>query len=414
MTTADVTSNSSSQVGIGDNTSCDVPRPVDLRPGDAVAWGLNNAGQVGDGTTTNRTTATNVLLPDGGRLASVDAGDMHSVGVDAKGNVWSWGMNTYGQLGDGTTTGRHQPVRVLLPDGVYVWKIVVGYAHNFAVTNTMDVYAWGYNEFGQLGDGTTTNRLTPVLVNLPDVNIGSIVAGGFHNLAFNTVPMNDSGGASLMVWGRNTFGQLGDGTTTDRHVPTLVTVPEIFDGEINLAAGNCHSLFGAIASYGMGIQAEAIWAWGLNNYGQVGDGTTTDRYIPTPVAYSEHSDQDPRSLHAKAGYNHSFMIDYQGNVTAWGLNNSGQLGDGTTTTRLSPVSVSMPGNDPVYDAAGGGYHSVFTAASGTRYACGSNQAGQLGNGTTTDSRTPIPVPPPTGTTFSDIVPGISHNVVMLT
>ncbi|MCN0181200.1 cell wall anchor protein, partial [Salinispora arenicola] len=185
--------------------------------GTVLAWGFNGAGQLGDGTTTDRSTPVAVNLPIGIMATGVTAGAAHSLAITSTGRVLAWGNNSQGQLGDATTIDRSTPVAVNLPIGITATGVTAGAAHSLAVTSTGRVLAWGNNSNGQLGDGTTTDRLSPVAVGLPAG--ATVTAGGLHSLV---IISTDS---TALAWGDNSNGQLGDGTTIGRSVPVVVDLP---------------------------------------------------------------------------------------------------------------------------------------------------------------------------------------------
>jgi len=208
------------------------------------------------------------------------AGDGHTVALKSDGSVWAWGANFYGQLGDGTTTDRHSPIQVHgANDTGYLTDIVAiatGYSHTVALKSDGTVWAWGANWAGQLGDGTATDRHTPIQVHgSGDVgyltDITAIAAGEWH-----TVALKSDG--TVWAWGANWAGQLGDGTATEKHSPVQVHG----SGDVGyltditaIAAGEWHTV--ALKSNG------SVWAWGRNDEGQLGDGTVTEKHTPVQV-----------------------------------------------------------------------------------------------------------------------------------
>ena len=329
---------------------------------DGTAWaaGRNNVGQIGDGTGTNRTTPVIVTLTG---VESLSANEGHTLAVTLDGNVHAWGNNTYGQLGDGTSnTQRSTPGLVSgLTDVV---AVAAGLSHSLALTSGGQVWSWGRNNNGQIGDGGTSTRLTPYQVpGLSDV--AGIAAGEYYSVAWTNA-------GAVWVWGANNFGQLGDGTQNERRNPTLLTN---ISGVTSVAAGRQHTL--AVTSTG------ALYAWGLNTSGQVGDNTTTMRLAPVLISTVTSV------ARVAAGYTHSLAVTQSGALYVWGANASYQVGDGTTTNRLVPTLLS---NLPVIaDVAGGHSHSIALDSSGSLWTWGYNLYGQIGNGTQTTQQTPTPI-----------------------
>ena len=244
--------------------------------GSVWAWGGNWYGQLGDNSTTDRHTPIQVKDSGGAgflsNITAISAGDGHSLALKNDGTVWAWGDNYYGQLGDNTNSQRNTPVQVKGAGGsgylTSITAVSAGAFFNLALKNDGTLWAWGQNDDGQLGDNTTTERAAPVQV-LNISTASAIAAGGINSLAL----LKD---ATLRAWGDNTYGQLGDNTTTDRLTPvTVITGSGAFTGVANIAAGNAHSL--AITN------DNKAWAWGFNAYGQLGDTTFTDRHMPVPV-----------------------------------------------------------------------------------------------------------------------------------
>jgi len=297
---------------------------------------------------------------------------------------WTWGRNGYGQLGDGTTSNRNVRWQVLGLGEVVA--IAGGGYHSLALMQDGTVWAWGRNEDGQLGDGTTTDRASPVQVT-GLTGVVAIAAGAYHSLALMQ-------NGTVRAWGRNGDSQLGDGTTTNRSTP--VQVPGLTGVTAIASGGGNHNL--ALTQDGR------VWAWGHNLWGQLGDGTTANRSAPVQT-------QSLTTVEAIAtGGGHSLALRQNGTVWAWGANWYGQLGDGTTTyPRTNPVQVQ--GLTQAIAIAGGGNHSLALRQDGTARAWGGNYRGQLGDGTTVHPRlTPLQVQGLTG--VSAIAGGGDHSLAV--
>ncbi|WP_162463248.1 immunoglobulin-like domain-containing protein [Paenibacillus psychroresistens] len=224
------------------------------------AWGNNDDGQLGDGTTNTRATPVLVNGLPGKTIIAIAAGNLHSVAVAQDGTVWAWGNNSSGQLGDGTNTNRKLPVKVIGLSGKTAIKVAAGNNHTLALVAGGTVWGSGNNSSGQLGDGTTINRTTSVKVNglLNGKTIIDITAENDHSLAL----LNDR---TMMSWGENDQGQLGDGSTSSSNLPVTVSA---LDGKLiyKISSGAHHSL----ATDDKGV----VWTWGGNNSGELGDGST--------------------------------------------------------------------------------------------------------------------------------------------
>jgi alpha-tubulin suppressor-like RCC1 family protein/serine/threonine protein kinase len=320
--------------------------------GSLWAWGNGSGGQLGDGTTNTRPTPIRIGSRGGAGFVALAAGE-HSMALKNDGSVWAWGGNEYSELGDGTATNRWTPVQVRELSGAVA--IAVGSWHSLALKNDGTVWAWGGNDHMQLGDGTNRNRRAPARVSALS-SMAAISGGMYHSLALGR-------DGTVWAWGSNANGRLGDGTTTDRGTPVRVSG---ISSALAIAAGAHHSL--ALTTGG------AVWAWGQNGFGELGDGTTADRWTPVRVT-------GLTSVTAiAAGANHSFALKNDGTVWAWGQNDYGALGDGTTTNRQTPVQAK--GLSGVVAIAAGGQHCLARKRDGSLWTWGGNDSGQLGREST--------------------------------
>jgi alpha-tubulin suppressor-like RCC1 family protein len=328
--------------------------------GHVWVWGQNYYGQLGDGGSVD--SAQPQQVPGLSDVVSIAVGSYHTLALKSDGTVWAWGEGSYGKLGDGAGVLRRTPVSTGLSN---IIAIAAGWDHSLAVANDGTVYAWGYNANGRLGDGTTTNRLSPTA--LTSISGASAVAAG----ASHTLILKADG----TVWsaGLNNTGALGDGTNTNRTSP--VQMSGITSGSA-VAAGDGFSL--VLLSDG------TVAATGYNNNGQLGTNNFTWR--TTPIVIPNLSNVTAIA----AGAKHALARLSDGTVRAWGDNGYGQLGDGTTTQRLVPTAVSTI-TDITAVAASAFSHSVAVTSDGVVWTFGYNGTGQLGDGTTAYSTTPLAI-----------------------
>ncbi|MEU8540307.1 Ig-like domain repeat protein [Streptomyces sp. NPDC048717] len=371
--------------------------PTPARTPLLLGWGLNRDGQVGDGSTTNRSTPVQVRLPAGVQVASLASkGEYHSVALTTDGRVFAWGYNGVGQLGDGTTTSRSIPIEVHIPAGVRITAVSTGYYFSMALTSEGRVLTWGNNTEGQLGDGTTTARHTPVEVHLPaGTEIAAISGGGEHATAVTT-------DGRVLAWGRNTYGQLGNGASGVGIVPTPVQTLLPAGTEVALTSGGGqHTL--ALTTDGR------VLAWGRNNEGQLGDNTLVQR--TTPVQTHLPAGTVATGIAAGGfGNAHGLALTSEGRVLGWGRNNEGQVGDGTNIQRLTPVDTLLPAGVRVTEIAAGSRDSIALTSEGRIYGWGQNANGELGDGTTTNRSTPVQTRLPAYTRATTIGAGEFHTL----
>lgn len=327
--------------------------------GSAWGWGGNEFGGLADGTQTNRSNPTAAQgMTD---VASIAAGVRQTFAIKKDGTVWAWGSNNHGQLGDGSTTDRLLPVQIAI-DGVSSLSGGIGY-HTLALKKDGTVWAWGKNDNGELGDDTLTSRSAPAAVpGLTD--IVAVSAGGYHSIALKA-------DGTVWAWGLNTSGEMGNGTeSAAQKTPVQVTG---LDHVIAISAGNYHNL--AVKENG------TVWAWGDNDWGALGDGTTTKRIVPVQV--QGLSDVEAVS----AGGWHSVALKADGTVWTWGYNNLGQVGDGTNANRHAPAQLT--GLADIVQVAAGAFHSAALRKDGSVWSWGYGSYGQLGTGNFNTSNVPV-------------------------
>ena len=294
---------------------------------------------------------------------AVAAGSSHVVVLTDSGTVWAWGYNAYGQLGDGTTFTRVTPTSIAITG---ITAIAAGGQSTYALKTDGTIWAWGMNSSGQLGDGTTTNRTSPVAVSSLS-SIIAIAAGGNHAMALKS-------DGTVWAWGWNVYGQIGDNSTTNRTTPVQVST-----------LGTSVQAIGAADTHSHATKTDGtVWAWGHNQLSEAGDGTTTSpRKVPVQTGSLSSMTR------VDAGGSNGFAWDASNALKAWGWNGEGELGDGTTTNRANPVSIS--GMSTVVSLHGGLGHTVAAKADGSAWAWGLNTYGQIGDTTTTSRTAPVQV-----------------------
>ena len=323
---------------------------------DGTLWatGYNYAGGLGDGTTTDRSSWEQVASG----VASVACGYQHTMFIKTDGTLWATGLNANGELGDGTTTNRSTPEQV----ATGVASVATGGAHTMFIKTDGTLWAMGYNGWGQLGNGTTTDQSTPIQI---ASGVVSVSAGNLQTVFLKT-------DGTLWGTGNNSNGELGDGTSvgdgSSSNFAVRTTPEQVASGVASVSEGAYRTMF---------VKTDGtLWATGWNGYGQLGDGTTTERNIFEQVATGVAS--------VSAGGEHTLLVKTDGTLWATGQNNDGQLGDGTTTECNTFEQVATG----VASVSAGGSHTLFVKTDGTLWAVGDNEHGQLGDGTTTNQSVP--------------------------
>jgi alpha-tubulin suppressor-like RCC1 family protein len=381
-----------------------------------TAWGSNASGQLGTNNTANSQLPVAVVRPaflNGKQIVAVAAGNYFSLALCADGTLASWGDNSVGQLGDGSAKVNSIEPLDITGKGALAGRTVVeiraGARHALALCSDGSVVAWGANESGQHGNGTTQDSNLPVLVNANGALLGktvqSISAGGKHSLALFT----DGG---IAAWGANASGQLGNNSTVSSNVPVTVPKQGAISGKtvISLSAGGDHSL--AVCSDG------TVAAWGLNSSGQLGNSSNNTSFVPVPVTMNTGALLSKRVIAVSASAAHSVALCSDETTVAWGANASGSLGNNSNTSSNIAVAVTRSGvlsSKKVSAVATGGAQSFALCSDGTLTSWGLNTFGQLGNNTTETTRVPVTVTTTTGALFGKTVVatsvGQSHTVV---
>jgi alpha-tubulin suppressor-like RCC1 family protein len=337
--------------------------------GGAKCWGHNAEGELGNGTTTASSTPVNVFGLTSG-VAAISAGTFHTCALTTGGGAKCWGDNTDGALGNGSTTSSSIPVDVSgLTSGVVA--ISAGASFTCAVTTGGGAKCWGNNFYGELGNGTMTSTLIAVDVSGLTSGVAAISAGnafGMHTCARTT-----EGGAKC--WGNNNWGQLGNGTATSSSIP--VDVSGLTSGVAAIVAGHYHT---CVLTTGGGLKC-----WGINQLGQLGNGTTDNSSIPVDV-----SGLTSGAAGIWAGGLHTCALTTAGGAKCWGANDFGQLGNGITRLRSTPVNVSGLASGATAIVAGA-YHTCALTTGGGAKCWGNNGEGELGDGTTRLTSIPVDV-----------------------
>jgi alpha-tubulin suppressor-like RCC1 family protein len=331
--------------------------------GQVLAWGQNLDGQLGQGTNTDSNRPRVVCaanLCEAG-IRAVSAGLLSSYALSTSGTVWAWGDNLHGELGNGTTNDSNIPVQVSGLSGVR--QVAAGNYHVLAIKPDRTVVAWGENDAGQLGK-TGGNSTTPVAV--PGLtNVVQVGAGGQAGLPGHSVALKNDG--TVWTWGSGKHGQLGLGNTRD--TPTPTKVPGL-TGVVQIAAGGDNTY--ALKSDG------TVYAWGANDFTQIGNpaaANPNNQTTPIQVIISGVA-----AIAASTGGSFAMAIKIDGTVWEWGNNNAGQLGDGGVCIKWCDHPVRT-GLTSAGFLAGGFLHALAATPTGSAYAWGANDFGQLGNGT---------------------------------
>ena len=366
-----------------------------LTTGGTYCWGTNIYGQLGGATGAVIADSVPILVSTPTPFTQTVGGEQHSCALTSTGAVFCWGHNDQDELGDGTTNGPDQcpgaqtllvechdgPVQVagsgIAPLAFTSLTSGPLASHTCGLTDAGVAYCWGYNYSGQLGDSGTTNRSAPVQVvgsGTAPLLFTALSAGGVHTCGVTA----DN---AVYCWG---LGPLGDSTTTESHAPLHVT-----------GSGTAPLRFTAVTArrlHSCGLTTDgAVYCWGSDAQGQLGDGTTTSSSTPVQVAGSGAAPLVFTSV--RGGDIHTCGVTMVGAIYCWGFNGNGELGDGTTTNRATPVQVAGSGTATLIFTAvtAGEGHSCGLTVDHAVYCWGYGSDGELGNGTRNNHLTPIPI-----------------------
>ena len=368
--------------------------------GNLYTWGYNYNGRLGNGTTTNSSMPICISDIEGSPLKEKNVVDVYEKDLtvivkDSNGKLYSWGENYSGQLGNGTTENSSMPVCISDIEGSPLnGKDIVDVYADYSTMIVKDsdgkLYSWGYNGYGQLGDGKTTDSSMPICIsNIENSPLKGKNIVDVHNYG-STIIAKDSNG-KLYTWGYNTSGQLGNGTTTNSSMPICINDIENspLKGKNIVDVHNSSSTIIAKDSSGK------LYTWGWNNFGQLGNETTENSSMPICISDIENSPLIGNEVVEIYDYYGYIMVkDDNGKLYSWGWNNYGQLGNGTTANSSMPVCISNIENSPlkekkIVNIYTGDDTIIAKDSDGKLYSWGSNDAGQLGDGTRNNSNIPI-------------------------
>lgn len=334
-------------------------------------------------------------------ISNIVAGEQHACGVDVGGMAYCWGNNAYGQLGNGTNNSSSTPVAVQMPAGVTVKALTAGLAHTCALGSNGTVYCWGNNAIGQLGNNTIANASTPGAIwqgTVPNgVTLRDVSAGNYHTCATGS-------DGKAYCWGSNNNGQLGDGSTTDKRTPVTVFQGAVPANTALVKIGTGVSFTCAIS------EAGKAYCWGFNGSVQLGNSTSiANSSTPVAVSQGMiPATVTARTI--SVGSESACILGFNNKVYCWGNGAQGQLGYGNVTNQWAPVAVvdgNIPSTAVIQEISVGYYHACAVTSNDKAYCWGQNNVGQLGNGGSSNVSTPVAVSQGT-TQFRNLAAGFQY------
>lgn len=333
-----------------------------------------------------------ILLNSNETIASISLGNFHSSILTSTGRLYMWGLNESGQLGDNTGISTDKPIEITNNFNLYEDEklsiVTLGSFYSTALTTSGRVFTWGSNNTGQLGDGTNLNRIIPIEItlnfNLEAKEKITLISTGF----FHTAAVTSSG--RVFTWGFNNSGQLGDGTDTDKNTPVEITSKfNLKNKEVisDVSLGSVHSVL--LTSSGR------VFTWGINDNGQLGNGTLVQSVVPFEINDRFNLSSDENIISITSGSNHSIVLTSKGRLFSWGWNRYGQLGNNTTNNKAAPseftAEIDFQVNETIKTIYSTKDHSVIETSNNRIFSWGRNTYGQIGNGATSNIFAPVEI-----------------------
>ena len=354
----------------------------------AYCWGFNSDGQLGNNSTTQSgipvaVNATGVL--SGKTIKSISAGWAYTCAIASDNNAYCWGENDDGALGNNSTTPSLVPVAVDTTgvlSGKTIKSIATGEYHTCAIASDNNIYCWGRNSAGQLGNNSTTDSHVPVAVNTAGVLSGKTIKSISIGYAYSCAVASDN---NAYCWGHNAYGQLGNNSMTNSSVPVAVVATGVLSGKTikSLSSGEWYTC--AIAS------DDKAYCWGDNSYGELGNNSTTQSSVPVAVTTTGVlSGKTVKAMSALVDSSCAIASDNQS--YCWGYNGNGQLGNNSSVNSSVPVAVNTAGvlnGKTILNIAIGGPHACALASDNQAYCWGNDGFGELGDNTTNNSLVPV-------------------------
>lgn len=360
-------------------------------------WGSNGSGSLGNNTTNSQRTPTEIThqfeLNSGETIVKMHMASGRSAALSSEGRMFIWGDNKDGHLGDGTTINRIKPMditdRFNLGTSETIESIGLSWTHAGALTSEGRLFTWGSNSNGQLGDNTNTDRMFPLdITSRFNLQPDEIITAINFSESYHASAITSKG--RVFMWGANRNGQLGDNSLNNRWVPKDIT--EFFNLQTEtdetieqISLGFLHSA--ALTSNGR------VLTWGMNHMGQLGDGSSTTRRVPTDITRQFNLLPNETIISVQLASTHSSALTSTGRLFMWGLNFDGQLGNNSNNNSSSPVDITPRFNfsdgEKIILVSMGSNHSSALTSKNRLFLWGSNTFGELGDQTRNNRQVPF-------------------------